>query len=152
MLESLGAQSVDPGTFEVIVVMDGPDDEARRLLERDPPIECRLVENPSTLGPGVARNRGAQASEGEFLVFLDDDMVAGQQLVEAHLSAQRAGPRVVTIGSIALTVSTRPCGFTRYFEQTWSRRYRQFADGSRTPGWRDCYGGSLGVAGALFLG
>ena len=151
-LHSLARQSVEPGIFEVIVVMDGPDAATRELLERDPPIGCRLIENPSTLGPGVARNRGAQAAEGRFLLFLDDDMVAGARLVAAHLAAQRAEPLVVTIGSIVLTASRRPDGFTRYFEQTWSRRYRQFGDGSRIPGWRDCYGGNLCVPRDLFLG
>src|SRR5205085_10207651 len=117
-----------------------------------PPIGCRLIENPSTVGPGVARNSGAQAAEGRFLLFLDDDMVAGARLVAAHLAAQRAEPLVVTIGSIVLTASRRPDGFTRYFEQTWSRRYRQFGDGCRIPGWRDCYGGDLWVRRDLFLG
>ena len=150
-LESLARQTVDSGTFEVIVVMDGPDPATRELLESDPPIGCRLVENPSTLGPGVARNRGAQVAEGQLLVFLDDDMVAAPGLVAAHMTARRAESPVVTIGSIALTTGRRPDGFTRYFEQTWSRRYRQFGDGSRIPGWRDCYGGNLGVPRDLFL-
>jgi peptidoglycan/xylan/chitin deacetylase (PgdA/CDA1 family)/GT2 family glycosyltransferase len=151
LLESLARQSVDPGTCEVIVVMDGPDEETKGLLERNPPVDCRLIENPSTLGPAAARNRGAEAAGGRLLLFLDDDMVAGPGLVRAHLAAQRGEGRLVTIGSIGLTVDRRASGFTRYFEQTWSRRYRQFEDGSRVPGWRDSYGGNLCLARELFL-
>jgi peptidoglycan/xylan/chitin deacetylase (PgdA/CDA1 family)/GT2 family glycosyltransferase len=148
-LESLSRQAVGPETFETIVVVDGDDPETLELLHRRPFREVRVVRQEH-LGAAAARNAGADLAASGFLLFLDDDMEAGPGLVEAHLAAQAEG-EAVGIGPISLTLSSPPDPFTAYFERTWSRRYRQFADGARQPSFRDCYGGNLCVPREGFL-
>jgi GT2 family glycosyltransferase/peptidoglycan/xylan/chitin deacetylase (PgdA/CDA1 family) len=149
-LESLRAQR-GPADFEVIVAVDGPDEQTLAFLNADPPVACHIVGGETHLGPSAARNLGADAARGTYLLFLDDDIVAGENLVAAHLEAQRADEDAVAIGPITLSVADDADGFTRYFERTWSRRYGQFLDGTRTPTWRDCYSGNLSVPRDLFL-
>jgi GT2 family glycosyltransferase len=65
--------------FEVIFVDNGSTDdtvrELRALSESGPPFRCRVIENDSNVGCSTARNQGADAAEGAFLVFMDNDVV-----------------------------------------------------------------------------
>jgi glycosyltransferase involved in cell wall biosynthesis/peptidoglycan/xylan/chitin deacetylase (PgdA/CDA1 family) len=74
--------------YEVIVVVDGSTDgsaDALRSLELDIPLTVIEQENA---GVSAARNSGAEIARGEFLLFLDDDMVAGPDLLDQHDRAQ----------------------------------------------------------------
>ena len=68
--------SVASQTFadlEVVVVVDGPDDETIALLRgwRERPL--RVVVNDPPLGGGEARNVGVRAARGHWIALLDDD-------------------------------------------------------------------------------
>ncbi|MFL0682749.1 MAG: glycosyltransferase family 2 protein [Algoriphagus aquaeductus] len=56
--------------FEVIVVDDGSTDQTRQLLESYPQVTYYYKENQ---GVSAARNKGAELSEGDWLIFLDSD-------------------------------------------------------------------------------
>ncbi len=60
---------------ELIVVNDSPSYEKRNEIDD---LICELkirkyIVNPTSKGAGFSRNRGFEASEGEFIAYLDDD-------------------------------------------------------------------------------
>lgn len=57
--------------YELIVVDDGSTDETPKMLERYRDAAQIITQKNS--GPEAARNRGADAAKGEYLVFLDSD-------------------------------------------------------------------------------
>ncbi|HWY14139.1 MAG TPA: glycosyltransferase [Rhizomicrobium sp.] len=59
--------------LEIIVVIDGRDRATVDVLDKLDEPRLRVVQNPSSLGPGRARNAGAEIASGEWLAFLDDD-------------------------------------------------------------------------------
>lgn len=68
-LESVWQQTFDD--YEVIVVDDGSTDETASYLSQ---INDRvIVLRQTNLGPGAARNKGAENARGEYLAFLDSD-------------------------------------------------------------------------------
>jgi glycosyltransferase involved in cell wall biosynthesis len=67
-LASVAAQRRRPD--ELIVVDDGSTDGTRDALAD---IEGIAVVHQANAGPGAARNRGASAAKGDYLVFLDSD-------------------------------------------------------------------------------
>ena len=69
-LEALGRSEY--AQFEVIVVDDCSTDNTPQIAER---YGARYLRTPRTLGPGGARNLGAQHAGGEILVFVDSDVV-----------------------------------------------------------------------------
>ncbi len=105
-LESLLAQVVPLGGYEVIVVDNADESAVRRLVEghsaRDVPVE--YVVEP-VLGLSRARNAALRRARGRYIAFLDDDAVASPrwlvELVGAFESSRRAlgavGGRVTPI-------------------------------------------------------
>ncbi|NMF88446.1 glycosyltransferase [Aromatoleum petrolei] len=72
LLDSLEAQCLDGvGGCEFIVVDDGSTDATARLLACR--AKVRLLRHERCAGAGAARNTGARAAQGEWLVFLDAD-------------------------------------------------------------------------------
>ena len=66
--------------LEVIVVVDGLDEETVRALDGLADPRLRVVVPPRNLGNAGARNRGLDAARGTWIAFLDDDdaWVAGK--------------------------------------------------------------------------
>ena len=62
----------DPAPAEVLVHIDGDDQESGPLLERDFPT-VRVLHSPERIGPGGARTRLAQAARFPLLAGFDDD-------------------------------------------------------------------------------
>lgn len=72
-LAALRAQRTDT-PFEIIVADNGSTDGTAELARAN---GARVVDASAVRGPAVARNAGAAAANGEYLVFLDaDDVVA----------------------------------------------------------------------------
>lgn len=89
-LESLEAQTVDAGDYEVVVVDDGSSAPTPALIEqRDGCTYLRVDDRP---GLGALRNLGWRAGAGELVCFIDDDCEADPGWLEALLAAAAANP------------------------------------------------------------
>jgi len=91
---------------EVLVVDDaGPSPMARALAAR---FGARYEPHPGPLGLNVARNTGVERSDGELVVFVDDDVRASPGWLEALLDAAVANPDVdVFTGPIRVRMEGR---------------------------------------------
>ncbi len=63
----------DFGSFEVIVVVDGEDQETSEVLRDIGDARVRVIELAACVGGAEARNVGVRAACGEWIAFLDDD-------------------------------------------------------------------------------
>jgi glycosyltransferase involved in cell wall biosynthesis len=82
-LDALGAQTLERERFEVIVVDDGSRQPPRDVVARAAAaLDVRLLEQ-SNAGPASARNTGARAARGEYVVFTDDDCLPDPEWLRA---------------------------------------------------------------------
>ena len=72
-LDALGAQTLERDRFEVVVVDDGSAEPPRQVVGHAAgALDIRLIEQANA-GPASARNAGANAARGAYVVFTDDD-------------------------------------------------------------------------------
>ncbi|WP_099299036.1 glycosyltransferase [Corynebacterium dentalis] len=76
LLESVEAQSLSTEKFELVFVINGPDDKTGDYLiqirKERPELVLRIVRSLKS-GAGVARNIGLATATREFVTFVDDD-------------------------------------------------------------------------------
>ena len=86
------APQVNPDHVEVLVIDDaGPSAATRAICER---FGVRYEPHPGPLGLNVARNTGVERSEGELVIFLDDDVEVMAGWLDALLDAAFTQPEV----------------------------------------------------------
>jgi glycosyltransferase involved in cell wall biosynthesis len=97
-LEGLVRQ--DEQDFEVVVASFEPDEELERICRRY--VFTRIEEVPGAeWNVARSRNTGIRAARGEFLVFLDVDIVARPQLLSLHWAEHARAPEVcITAGRV----------------------------------------------------
>lgn len=147
-LDALAHQTQDADGFEVIVIDDGSIDSTPKMLEGPTPFALRVIRQEHK-GQTSARNRGADAARGKYLLFLDDDVYAASALVATHLNAQRSGECTVGVGALTMRMPTHGDWFARRFAQQWNEHYKHLK--TRPPTWRDCYSGNLSMPRNLFF-
>ena len=80
--------------FEVLLVDDhGQDDSmsvAKATIGDDP--RFRFLETPENSGPGVARNVGIKAAQGDYIAFLDSDDLWEETFLEKLLQVAELTP------------------------------------------------------------
>jgi GT2 family glycosyltransferase len=100
VLASLAAQTYPADLLEAVVVDDGSEPPLRLPDVR--PAATRIVPNrPGRWGIAAAVDAGVAAAEGELIVRLDSDVVAGAHHVEAHARWHEFGDYFAVIGKLA---------------------------------------------------
>jgi glycosyltransferase involved in cell wall biosynthesis len=95
----------DPGVGEIVVVVDGSEDGSYQLLMELAAEDARVIPiYQSNAGEGAARQRGLESSRHDVVVFLDDDVLPGEQLVSGHLRHHLSGTSLVVLGYMPTTV------------------------------------------------
>lgn len=113
-LDSLQNQQVSSGSYEVLVVDNGGQEEVRELTQN---YGYRYV-SEAAVGLSSARNRACKETNREWIFFLDDDGIAHPDLLTSFFE-------LVTDNQMMEVVGGR---FEHYFESPppkWLRRYYQ---------------------------
>jgi glycosyltransferase involved in cell wall biosynthesis len=99
-LARLAGQSAR-GRFEIVVVDNGSSDESQRVIEAATssgiPLRSIFVGSPNR---AIARNAGIAESRNAIVVFCDDDTLAPDGFIAAHLDAHEGHERRVVSGPI----------------------------------------------------
>jgi glycosyltransferase involved in cell wall biosynthesis len=113
-------QDVPSESYELIVVDDGSPEPICSVVSEcseatEIVVRCLRKTNG---GPASARALGARAARGEYLLFVDDDMLVGQDFVREHLRTQRElGPAAVTC-DFEWEIVADPKSFERWYKRT----------------------------------
>ena len=101
-LNSLAAQTLSHELFEVIIIMNGPQDGTRNVIlgyqRLHPTLEIRTIEALET-GASHARNLGISAAGRDYLTFVDDDDHVSTEFLEGLLAV--ASPGSVSVAFLA---------------------------------------------------
>jgi glycosyltransferase involved in cell wall biosynthesis len=96
-LEGLSQQTGVASMEEVIVVSDGSTDGTREAAEQfSTRLPIRVLEQERS-GVSRARNHGMREVKSDVVLFLDDDVVPGPQLVSEHAAFHKEMPRLESV-------------------------------------------------------
>lgn len=136
------------GQFETIVVVDGSTDGTAAAIAALALRHAPRVLVHDNKGPAYTRNRGAQAAQGEILLFLDDDMMCRADILDAHVAAHHAGADAV-MGDIPLDPDS-PRGFLSAGVGAWAEQRRQRLAAGGALDTADLLGGHISVRREVF--
>ncbi len=140
-LAGLKQQTYPPRQFEVIVVDDGSRESVCEALSPDEyPFTLRCIRQANQ-GATVARNHGAEQSVGEYLVFMDDDIVLQSNALQTLIEELRRRPKTIVLAALQLPSSflaTSP--FAAYVAQSASENR-----GGKTIPFQGCMTGALAI-------
>lgn len=105
-LNQLRVQTLE--SIEIICVNDGSTDETKAILDEYAVKDSRIkVIHQDNQGAGIARNKGLEIAQGEYLLFLDADDIFDKKLCEdAYYKAKYDMADVVLFGANRLNMQT----------------------------------------------
>lgn len=134
-LQALSLQSLPPDCFEVIVVNNQSNDGTVKIAQEYVRRFARWkLISETTMGAAAARNRGIEASQGQILVFLDDDVVPDASLLAEHLATHRQHEGVAVLGLVRFPWKGQESGLLWWL--AWRPELLQsfrFTDSSNVP-------------------
>ncbi|HWS87113.1 MAG TPA: glycosyltransferase [Pyrinomonadaceae bacterium] len=103
------------GAWEVVVVNNRCTDDTDEVVARQPfPAPLRLAHEREVPGPAAARNAGAAAAAGRYLVFMDDDILAPPDFLQRHFDDLEANPGCWFVGQVVNLPEQEATAFGRY--------------------------------------
>lgn len=146
VLAALECQTARLSSFEVIVVSDGSTDGTDELLTTlHPPFSLAYVRQENR-GPSAARNAGLARATADIVLFLDDDVVPDERLVEEHLEAHgECGDDVAVIGPLLVPGDHPRSVWVDWEDVMLQKRYRSLESGAESPTGRIFYTGNASL-------
>jgi glycosyltransferase involved in cell wall biosynthesis len=114
-IDNIEQQTLGRNLYEVIVVDNNSSDDTQRVLDQKSRIypNLRVFSQPKR-GAAATRNVGIRASKGETVLFIDDDILAEPNLVEAHCEYHQNHPESSIIGGVITPWQDSTDPFLRY--------------------------------------
>jgi GT2 family glycosyltransferase len=110
LLECLTAQSLGPGRFEILLVNNAAPEAPPALAL---PSNARILPGPVP-GSYAARNAGAAAARGRWLVFTDADCLPDPGWLAAMIAALEARPGALVAGPVQMIAPDDPNAYASY--------------------------------------
>ncbi len=124
-LNSFCDQNFDFELFEIIIVDDGSSDETEKIVnEFNAPYDITYHKQDNA-GPAKARNKAIELAKGEYLLFINDDTIAHQDLLnehyKTHLNSKNFPPenqKISVLGSFDYVPEVKNKPFVNFLELT----------------------------------
>jgi len=144
-LLALAGQSAEPGSYEVVVSIDGSTDGSEEMVASlDVPYDLRVTAGPAR-GRAAACNSALALARGEVLIVLDDDMRASPALVERHRSHHPRGSRRCVVGAAPIELDSASPRAARHARAKFNAHLERLARPGHEFTARDFYSGNASL-------
>lgn len=120
-LNRLAAQKFDE-SWEVIVVNNNSTDDTDEVVSAARsgfPVSCRLV-HEKTPGAAAARNAGVKIAQGQFIVFIDNDILTEPDFLQRHVNRLQENPGCWIVGGVVNLPEQQATDFGRFHKNAFS--------------------------------
>lgn len=151
LLSSLERQTVPHSEFEVVVVDDGSTDGTFAALQRLESSYALRAFQQANGGPAAARNRGVREARADLILFLDDDVVAVDDLLAQHLALHSDNTNAVVVGPMVPPANWARPAWIRWEEEMLDVQYRAMLAGEYPCTPRQFYTANASLRREVFL-
>jgi glycosyltransferase involved in cell wall biosynthesis len=146
VIAALEQQVYPSEAYEVIVISDGSTDGTDAYLEAfQSTMRLQWLSQPNR-GPAAARNAGIRRAAGEFIVFIDDDVVPAPQLLWEHARSHNEAARdVVVLGPLLTPEGFEMDPWVRWEQEMLMKQYRALLRGDWPATARQFYTGNASL-------
>ena len=109
----IGNQSIGREQYQIIVVDDGSTDGTGEYLKTLNGIDYFI--NETNKGRAVTRNTGIYLAKSDFLLFLDDDIWADEDLIKNHIEKHKDNK--VVVGAIYPAKEIKTNAINKYYNK-----------------------------------
>ena len=148
VLSGFSAQTYSADAFELVVVSDGATDGTNDFLRTlQTPYHFRQILQQNQ-GAAAARNTGIAAAAGKFVLFIDDDVVPGPDLIQEHMRFHQDSNRdnLVVLGPMLTPTDYRLSPWVAWEQEMLYKQYDAMRQGHWQPTARQFYTGNTSLA------
>src|SRR5213594_2674164 len=114
-IERVESQTVPKDHYEVVIIDNNSTDDTRAVLEQ----KARIYSNfkfdfQKKPGAAATRNAGIRLATSDLILFIDDDVQAEPELVEAHLHCHSSNLNTSVIGAVSMPWGDTSDPFLKY--------------------------------------
>lgn len=108
-LRALSEQTLPLEEFEVILIDDGSTDETAEFCSQLTTFPHFQYIHQDNAGIGAARHSGVEAARADYLLLINDDSIAANDLLERHLATHQrfADPHLAVLGNFRYPAGVR---------------------------------------------
>jgi GT2 family glycosyltransferase len=146
VIAAVEKQTYPLDNVEVIVVSDGSTDGTHEYLNTiQTPLNFQFVPQTNA-GPAAARNRGIKQASGEYVLFIDDDIVASPELMAEHMRLHTAQPNLIVLGPMLNPHDFALSPWVAWEQAMLKKQYQSMQSGHWPPTARQFYTGNTSLA------
>lgn len=150
-LHSLRVQTLAPEMFEVVVAIDGSEDDTVEMLARFPaPFVLTSLPRRHS-GRAAAVNSGVRVARGEILVILDDDIAASNTLLDTFARHLTAHPDHAVVGAAPIALPADAPAVVRFVGTKMNNHLLRLQEPNFTFAEQDFYSGNFAIRRDLLL-
>ena len=124
VMQALFSQDLDPDEYEIVLVDDGSTDGTYEdVISALRPTCALTVVRQQNAGLAAGRNAGIARARGEYIMFMDDDVLATPGLLAGHVRCHREHPRAICRGGVINVASFDDLPPARYTWRNYSGAY-----------------------------
>jgi FkbM family methyltransferase len=131
-LDALAKQTYPFDRFEVIVCDDGSTDDTQSALSIYSAPYHLIILHQENMGAAAARNNAIKHAKGDYLLILNDDVIAENDLIEQHLKEHQKQNNMKI--SVLGDVCTMPKYSERLISQVFDRKSLLFPQANKQEG------------------
>lgn len=145
VLKGFEEQAYPAEDFEIVVVSDGSTDGTNEFLQSFRPSFSFLPVVQENQGPAAARNRGVEMATGNYVLFVDDDVIPEKNLIHEHMRYHDMHRNSVVIGPMLTPDDFDMLPWVFWEQSMLEKQYRAMEQGDWLPTARQFYTGNASL-------